>query len=521
MNKKETNFIVYIRIFLSFIFISIFIFIVNRTIDYLIISHHIPFFRKIFASDIGNFTNTLGGLGEVVTAVLGVEFTAVAIIAQLAANKYSSDVMIIFIRNKVNVLVFSLFLLTAINTILVTNTITENFVTYYSILFNLVLIVISLIIIMPHLYYVFNFLQPQHFIAQVQKEASAILQEVVENKNVSVSKKRDEYYEKIEFIRDIGTNSVSQGDGAVALLCITALKEMLVEHMAVKKDLPESWFRRSGREYLDPDFSGYSKFVLNRIEESKTFIERKVFRAYDLIFNNSRKTMRDVAAGVLLNSGLIGQAAIKEKDEGALNCTFRYFNSYLRFAINDHDPRSAFNTLEHYRVIAEHLLDTDPLKVEQIAFYFKYYALEAQKQGVLFILETAAHDLCVLNELAYIKNVQNLRELLYIFLNLDQPLEDLDTNSLRQRELSLIGVRIAQVKLAGFFLLRGEEELARLIYEDMKVEPIDRIHKIYEFIYTTTVEEFWEITPRGINFYYVEPERKKALEKFFKWFDET
>lgn len=519
MNRKENSFVVYVRIFFSFIFISIFIFIVNRTIDYLIISHHLPFFKKIFASDVGNFTNTLGGLGEVVTAVLGVEFTAVAIIAQLAANKYSSNVMIIFIRNKVNVLVFSLFLLTAINTILVTNTITENFVTYYSILFNLFLIVVSLIVIMPHLYYVFNFLQPQNFISQVQKEASDILKQVAKEGNGNIPRLKETFYEKLEFIRDIGTNSVSQGDGAVALLCVTALKEILVEHMKIKHDLPEAWFKRSGKEYLDPDFSGYSKFVLTRIEETRTFVERKVFRAFDLIFNNSRKTLRDVAAGVLLNSGLIGQAAIKAGDEGALNCTFRYFNSYLRFAINDRDPRSAFNTLEHYRVIAEHLLDNDPLRVEQIAFYFKYYALEAQKQGVLFILETAAHDLCVLNELAYLKKAPNLRELLYIFLNLDQPLEEEDAAALRQREISLIGVRIAQVKLAGFYLLKGEEELARLIFQDMKVEPLDRIHKIYEFIYTTTVEEFWEITPRGINFYYVSPERKNALEEFFQWFD--
>jgi hypothetical protein len=285
----------------------------------------------------------------------------------------------------------------------------------------------------------------------------------------------------------------------------------------MKAKFPEIWFRRSGKEYLDPDFSGYSRFVIDRIEKSRTFIERKVFRAFDLIFNISRKTLRDVAAGVLLNSGLIGQKAIELKDEGALECTFRYFNSYLRFAINDHDPRSAFNTLEHYRVIAEKLLDEDPLKVEQIAYYFKYYALEAQKHNVLFILETAAHDLCVLNELAYKKKVPNIRELLLIFLNLDQPIEE--TNS--TGEISLIGVRIAQVKLAGFYLINGEKELARLTYEDMKVEPRERILRIYELIYTTTVEEFWEITPRGINFYYLSPERREALKEFFEWFEDA
>jgi hypothetical protein len=507
----------YIKLFLALISISIAIYFLNRFIDYLLFESGAHPFKGIFATDPGNLTNTLGGLGEVVTAVLGVELTAVAIIAQLAANKYSSNVMILFILNKINIFVVALFVLTSTNTILVVNTITEDFITYWSVTFDLILIVLSILIVIPHLYYVFNFLQPENFIGLVQKEAKGILKAVVKAPGEEIPKLRDEFYERIEFVRDIGINSVSQGDSAVAILCITSLKEIISDYFEMKAKFPEIWFRRSGKEYLDPDFSGYSRFVIDRIEKSRTFIERKVFRAFDLIFNISRKTLRDVAAGVLLNSGLIGQKAIELKDEGALECTFRYFNSYLRFAINDHDPRSAFNTLEHYRVIAEKLLDEDPLKVEQIAYYFKYYALEAQKHNVLFILETAAHDLCVLNELAYKKKVPNIRELLLIFLNLDQPIEE--TNS--TGEISLIGVRIAQVKLAGFYLINGEKELARLIYEDMKVEPRERILRIYELIYTTTVEEFWEITPRGINFYYLSPERREALKEFFEWFEDA
>ena len=505
----------YLKLFLALVLISITIYFVNRFIDYILFINGDHPFRGIFAVDPGNLTNTLGGLGEVVTAVLGVELTAVAIIAQLAANKYSSNVMILFILNKVNIFVIALFVLTASNTILVVNTITEAFIPYWSVFFNLLLIIVSLLVVIPHLYYVFNFLQPENFISLVQGQANDIMRKLPEAQDIEINQMRDEFYDRIEFIRDIGINSVSQGDSAVSILCITSLKEIIVSYLQHKKNFPEKWFKRSGKEYLDPDFSAYSDFVIDRIESSKTFVERKVFRAYDLIFNISRKTLRDVAAGVLLNSGLIGEEAITLNDDGALECTFRYFNTYLRFAINDHDPRSAFNALEHYRVIGEKLLDVNPHKVEQIAYYFKYYALEAQKQGVLFILETAAHDLCVLNELAYKKKVPNIRELLFVFLNLDQPIEE----TTHSNEMSLIGVRIAQVKLAGFYLLNGEKELARLIYEDMKVEPMERILRIYELIYTTTVEEFWEITPRGVNFYYLPPERREILKEFFEWFE--
>ncbi len=505
----------YLKLFIVLVIISGIIYFVNRYIDYLLFVNGEHPFKNIFASDPGNLTNTLGGLGEVVTAVLGVELTAVAIIAQLAANKYSSNVMILFILNKINIFVVALFVLTASNTILVVNTITESFIPYWSVFFDILLIMISLLVVIPHLYYVFNFLQPQNFISLVKDQAGGVLSELPNAGDEEINMLREKFYDRLEFIRDIAINSVSQGDSAVSILCISALRELMSDYLSKKNFFPQKWFLRSGKEYLDPDFSSYSKFVIDKIEEKRTFIERKIFRAFDLIFNISRRTLRDVAASVLLNSGLIGQETIVLRDEGALECTLRYFNSYLRFAINDHDARSAFNALEHYRVIGEKLLDIEPLKVEQIAYYFKYYALEAQKQNVFFILETAAHDLCILNEMAYEKKVSNIRELLLIFLNLDQPIEETNTTG----EISLIGVRIAQVKLAGFYLLKGEKELARLIYEDMKIEPRERILRIYELIYTTTVEEFWEITPRGVNFYYLSPERKEALKEFFEWFE--
>ena len=36
-----------------------------------------------------------------------------------------------------------------------------------------------------------------------------------------------------------------------------------------------------------------------------------------------------------------------------------------------------------------------------------------------------------------------------------------------------------------------------------------------------TDKYFWEIVDRGVNFDYLEPERKQALEQFFSWFPAT
>ncbi|MDP3683211.1 MAG: hypothetical protein Q8S01_04690, partial [Ignavibacteria bacterium] len=343
---------------------------------------------------------------------------------------------------------------------------------------------------------------------------------VISGKETDLVKAKDELTQNINFVGDIALKSVYQGDRAVTLLCINTLREIIEAYLNRKPELPQAWFKLSGNEYFDPDFSSYSQYVMNQIEEQKVLIERKIFGLLELVFNNSRLTLRDVASGVLLNSELIAIKAIQIKDKGALTCAFQYFNSYLRIAIREKDPRSAFNTLEHYRVVGEELLVANPVDVEKVAFYFRYYGQEANKNQVLFILETAAHDLCRLNEIAFDLKVPNLRTLLMQFLQLDEPLEESKGKGIDSKEISLIGVRIAQVKLAGYYLLKGDKELARIIYQDMTVEPSGRIEKVKDVIFNTTNEEFWEITPRGINFNYVPPERREALREFFSWFEE-
>ncbi|MBX2976563.1 MAG: DUF2254 domain-containing protein [Ignavibacteriaceae bacterium] len=506
---------------LLFLFgISITIFGVLRVIDFLLYYYQIEIFSGVF-SELDILANTLGGLGEVVTGVLGIEITVIAIIVQLAANKYSSKIMDLFVENRVNFLVIAIFVVTAINAVLVTNTLSPNFPTPFSILTTIILIIVSLLIVIPHFSYVFNFLRPMNFLGHVKEKVIAEIRGLSSGKIKYSLKVRDEINNHINFIGDIALNSVYQGDRAVTLLCISILREIVVDYLKFKKKLPEDWFKLSGLEYFDPDFSSYSSYVMDRIEENKVLVERKVFGLYELVFNNSRLTLRDVASGVLLNSELISIAAIKANDKGALYTSFQYFNSYLRIAIRGKDPRSAFNTLEHYRIVAEELITTFPEEVEKLEFYFKYYGQEANKNQILFILETAAHDLCRLNEVAYEKRAPNLKTLLELFLTLDEPLDESNASDKNSKEQSLIGVRIAQVKLAGFYLIYNEVELARRIFEDLRVEPADRIQKIKEIIFNTTQEEFWEITPRGINFYYVSKRRRDALKQFFAWFEQS
>ena len=86
-------------------------------------------------------------------------------------------------------------------------------------------------------------------------------------------------------------------------------------------------------------------------------------------------------------------------------------------------------------------------------------------------------------------------------------------------EASLRGVRKAQIKLATYYLVRGAEDLARRVFEDMRQELPARLTSIREELARIESKDFWEIIDRGVTFDYLEPDRRATLEVFFGWFE--
>ena len=101
------------------------------------------------------------------------------------------------------------------------------------------------------------------------------------------------------------------------------------------------------------------------------------------------------------------------------------------------------------------------------------------------------------------------------FLDLDRPLRS------EKQESALIGVRKAQVKLAAYYLSKGEDAKAKQIAEDMALEPSARLDQVRTSLETVTSKDFWEIIDRGRNFEYMPPEQRMQLPKFFAWLEKS
>lgn len=462
---------------------------------------------------------TISNTGEVVAAVLGIAITVVAIVVELASNRYTHRITELFVAEPINFAVMGFFVVTALQAIFVAITFNtagvppeEVFVPYLGITVSLVMLALCLLVLLPYFAFVFHFLSPINIVDRIRQHSLKI---VARRDRYSVQARQREAVRGIEQLADVGLNAMEHKDKGIAMASVDALQAMVVDYQDIRGDLESSWFRVEGELAHNPDFVSMSEEVLDAVTSRRIWFEMKVLRKYQTLYNEALNRMRDINYLIAINTRHIAEAALDAGNKELFDLVIKFFNTYLRATVNARDVRTAYNVLHQYRLIAERVLHHERgTKAIEIARYFKYYGLVGFNAKLPFILETVAYDLCELNELAFDEKSPAARQLLRIFLQVDKESEG------EIQELSLRGVRKAQVKLATYYLVRGDEARARDIYQDMAGERRDRLASIRDELLGVKSSEFWEISDRGVNFDYLDADRKNRLLVFFDWFDD-
>lgn len=454
----------------------------------------------------------LGNLPEVVVAILGITITVVSIILQLSATRYTPRVTEMFFQDRINLTVWGFFVLASLHCVVTTFLGRSHFQFPIFTYTTMALIVIALLILMPYFAYVFWFLDPERVVTRLQRRA---LSEALDRKTTAIPARQRRVLKAIEQLADIGINAVSNKDRIIASRTTDRLKELAFRYIPEKSHLPESWFAIGEVLGRNPDFEVMAAASVEELSASHSWLEWKVLRQYQTLFHEALNKMREISQLVAIGTRYIGEAALAAHDDATLKLSVRFFNTYLRAAINQRDVRSGYNALHQYRQLAEAMLRAGRGdQVLEVAAHLRYYGRTANAEQLPFLTETAAYDLSTLCELARTEQFDQELALLEILLGVDKIPES------EAEERSLRGVRKAQIKLASFYLLQGEERLARKVWQDMRNEPRARLTNIKDELLTVNEAQFWEIVDRGSNFEYLEPARKEQVAVFYRWFDQ-
>jgi len=473
--------------------------------------------RLFFDPNPESAANTLSNSGEIVAAVLAIAITVVAIVVELAANRYTHRITELFVGEPINFVVMGFFVVTALQSLWVTlifdwDPVTgSGFVPHIGTTVSMAMLALCLLILLPYFGFVFAFLNPIHIVGRIRSQTLATIRG--RRGGSGIAKLHREAVRGVEQIADVGLNAMENKDKGVSMASVEALRSLLVEYQSVRKGLSTDWYRVDGDLAHNPDFVSMAPEVLEDVSRRRIWFEMKILRQYQTIYNEALNRMRDMNYLIAISTRRVAERAIADGNDELLDLSIKFFNTYLRATVNARDVRTAYNVLNQYRLLAEAALDYDNgSRAVEIARYFKYYGLTAYGATLPFILETVAYDLCSLNELAFDHKSPAARELLRIFLEVDKESES------DVQEVALRGVRKAQVKLATYYIMEGDRTLARQVFHDMEGEQVQRLASIRDELLSVRSKDFWEISDRGVNFDYLPSARKEKLLEFFSWF---
>ena len=378
----------------------------------------------------------------------------------------------------------------------------------------MVLVTASLLMMVPYFAYVFDFLDPDRVVGRIQEQAVASALGRGRRPG-TVGERQQRSLHGVEQLADIAVNATSQKDKAIAAGAVDAIKDLAVTYLGDKRSVGNDWFVVGPSIRQNPDFVSLALESVDDIAGKHIWLEYKILRQYQSIYNESLGEMPDVNHLIAINTRYIGEAALRASDGEALSLAVKFFNTYLRATLNAAHIRTAYNVLNQYRQLAERALEMGQTAlVSQIAFFFKYYGQLAHGMELGFVTETVAYDLATLCERAFSQHAAAHDAILKVLLEVDKEAES------QEQEHTLRGVRKAQAKLASFYLVAGDVgvQYARQIFDDMKDERPERLSSICAELLRIESKDFWEVIDRGTNFDYVEPARKAQLKVFFSWF---
>ena len=449
----------------------------------------------------------LGSLAEVLAAVLGLSLTVVAIVVQLASQRYPAKIVDLFMFDKVNVATFAFMAASCVYVVVAPGIASTEPPPLFVVSIAVLLAVLNFSLLLPYFAYVFAFLEPTNLISQNLGRMDRILTRATDGGLTpsTLPTAQERISTGIERIADNCMAALTQSDRNLAVHSVKTLEGLIISYLSRKKNLSESWFDAS-HEF----FGTLSDEFVDEVIEQKTWVETKSFLEYERVIRRALGEQNEVVSKIASSTHAIGEAALQYNEYEVVQLAVRFFNTYIRHGLNARNVRAVYNILYEYRRFARDVFQHDPELGRRIVEHLVYYGRTANDLGLPFVTVTVAHDVRVLCESVYGDPNVDMSGLLALFLSLDQPGEA------KSSEVALIGVRKAQSILGSFFLEQGETDLAQRIQNDMKDENRARLVSIRDGILDVEERKFWEITDRGHNFDYVEKESHRFIKKFFE-----
>src|SRR5467141_2543949 len=444
---------------------------------------HFGSIADFFTPDPAAAAGTLGLVGGAEGVTLSIVLLGVMFGIQTSSSRYSPRIIGIFTRNPLNALVLSFALASILYTFLVRSEIKPTFVPMASVAVAEVLAIVNFALPFPYVLYTFEVMRAETLVSGIMRRARRSL------------KRRNELMTCVAQVSDIAFGSIQLGDMPVAVLGIDVLGQFLARDYipAKKKTLDAEWFKVGHAE-----LPGAADQIINEVNRARTWFEYLVMSNFVDMVGLTPVHRKEAVHAIAVATRNIGLAAIDVGDPEVAELCVRFFNTYLRAAINQSAPTFASAIMNEYRRLAIGSLEWRPDLAIEAAAHLLRYGRHFDEAGMPAIYGAAAEDVADLAIEARARDPEVTHRLALLMV---RNLLDLIPNA---RPIGLNGLFKGVAKLTFWAMASDQKDTSHILVEGIAAAPPDFVDAALDRMESMQNGLFWEVNERVITFDWVE-----------------
>jgi hypothetical protein len=445
-------------------------------------------FKPDAAAAAGTVSLAGGAEGVTLSIVILVVFYGI----QTTSSRYSPRIIDIFTRNPLNALVFTFALASILYTFLVRAEIKPNYVPMWSVQLAVLFALANFAILLPYVVYIFDIMRAETLIKGIRQRASRDVRRAVTSKQSR--RRRDGLQTCIAQVTDIVFGSIQLGDMPVSIYGVEVLGRFVADdYLRVKKKFRPDWFQVG-----HTDMPGASDQILAEVNRARTWVEYNILSSFVDFVGLTPVHRKEAVHAIALATRDVGLAAIEVGDPEVADLSVRFFNTYLRVAINRSAPTFASSLMNEYRRLAIGALEWRPDLSVEAAGHLLRYGRHFDEAGMPAIFGAAAEDVADLAIEAQGRDPEVTRRLALLLV---RNLSDLLPNA---RPIGLNGLFKAVVKLAFWAMASDATDVSSTLVEGIAAAPPEFVEGALDRMESMSSGLFWEVNERVIAFDWVE-----------------
>jgi hypothetical protein len=430
------------------------------------------------------------------STLLALLLTFISLAIPITANLYTPKLIEIFIRDRVNLLVICTCAILGAHNLFAFSLSFDAWTAQLPFALAVAGAIFGWLLLLPYYFYVVSFIDPLTIIQRVRRSLVHELDDAAARKH-PVADSQQRVDQKIVSLGNVLLRAADRADRDVTFDAVrTHMLEIARLHGA-KARLPAEFFR-VGNTLL----AGLSTDATEVLSEARIWVEHRIATQLVLAFKSVLAKMPD---GVSPIAQAVQNAAHEEARRGndpVFELLVRVLNSFMREAIKKKENAPVFNVVYAYKALVRHLLRDRPELVPQLVHHLRFYAEFARAQGLPFIHELLSYELGELTECAYEHQAAPARELLDAVLAFDGVAQS-------------VGLVKSRAILGGYLLERGLTRELALVEASLRGAAPAVVAQARRDILSVPGRVFWELNDRGLNFDFVEAQRRTQVVALF------